>query len=1072
MLPGIFDFKITNLIAVMKPTSKYSVPPITDTDQLIVALGLRYNVMGFTSTCKYYLLSVIFLIAISFAEAQVPVNNALHFDGINDRVEIPNNTLLNTPHITVQVWFKIDYIGTYDGVVTKRNCCDDYTTFQWSLQTSPSGHLSFAVNIGSPLLYGVSDPNPLIPGEWIHYSVTYDGYTVCMYKNGLLIVTNSGREGDIVTMNWPVTIGDRNGGSDWFPGSIDEVRIWNRALTQQQIQANINCELTGNEPGLIAYYNFNQGIPNSNNTGITILNDQTPNHLNGSLQNFALNGSTSNWVTPSAFAPGTHCILTYYQDFDGDGYGNPLVDSISITPPAGYVLDNSDCNDSNVNIHPGATEICGNNIDEDCNGIAEACGAALHFDGIDDRVSVPDNDAFDLTAFKKFTIEFWLYRPPGSPLNVYHVMGKRIVCTPNNINWQIVSDDNAPSGGYFGLGWGGSSNLSITRNPAIPLGVWTHIAFTCDSSFLKLYINGNLENSVIVTSNVGPVNNDPLIIGQSGSCSGGLNAAFDEIRFWNYARSQTQIQSAMNCEISTAQTGLVANYHFNQGVAGGNNASPPINTLIDASGYNNNGTLNNFALTGNTSNWIMSLVFAPLSSPGPITGPAPVCAGQTGITYYITSVIGATSYTWTVPPGDTIISGQGDTSIVVNFGSVPGNITVAASNDCALSANSTLAVALNLGTLAAATGSVQVCANRNVSAGGTFYMASPCDLVAKVVPSGAIPVNGSIKACVIIDGSIQYYNAEPYVQRHYDIEPANNPATATGTVTLYFKDQEFENFNAVNTAWPDLPTVAGGGNSDPNISKLRVTQYHGIPIAPHNVGNPAPGFYTTSTGVLLTPTLVNYNSTNGYWEVTLQVNGFSGFYVHSNIYGPLPITLNYFTGARQAGRHVLSWKVACNATQRATLILERSPDSRSFTSIYSITADTLRCQQSFEYTDAQPIEGMNYYRLKIVDADGKITYSNIVALLNSEKGFQIVNIIPNPVTTGSNLKLNMASVGISAVELIINDMQGRVIKRHIAHLTDGFNIINLQVAHLSIGTYIISAFTNDNKLKVFRFVKL
>ncbi len=73
------------------------------------------------------------------------------------------------------------------------------------------------------------------------------------------------------------------------------------------------------------------------------------------------------------------------------------------------------------------------------------------------------------------------------------------------------------------------------------------------------------------------------------------------------------------------------------------------------------------------------------TSPGSITGTSPVCPGQTGVSYYIASVPGATNYIWTLPPGAVLASGTGTPNITVNFGTSGGDICVQTENSCGVS---------------------------------------------------------------------------------------------------------------------------------------------------------------------------------------------------------------------------------------------------------------------------------------------------------------------------------------------------------------------------------------------------
>lgn len=88
-------------------------------------------------------------------------------------------------------------------------------------------------------------------------------------------------------------------------------------------------------------------------------------------------------------------------------------------------------------------------------------------------------------------------------------------------------------------------------------------------------------------------------------------------------------------------------------------------------------------------------VRAAPSTPLSIIGTSTACAGEQNVTYSITSVAGATSYNWAVPTGASIASGQGTTSIVMNYGNAGGNVKVRSINNCGASAYKSLSIIIN-----------------------------------------------------------------------------------------------------------------------------------------------------------------------------------------------------------------------------------------------------------------------------------------------------------------------------------------------------------------------------------------
>ena len=122
----------------------------------------------------------------------------------------------------------------------------------------------------------------------------------------------------------------------------------------------------------------------------------------------------------------------------------------------------------------------------------------------------------------------------------------------------------------------------------------------------------------------------------------------------------------------------------------------------------------------NGSGQVVITAVSGVPNPGAITGSTTICANASG-NYSIASMFGATSYTWTVPTGSTINSGQGTTAINITAGNTSGNISVTATYPCGTSGPTTLALTINPSPTVGFTisPSSAVCAGSSVTLSGT-----------------------------------------------------------------------------------------------------------------------------------------------------------------------------------------------------------------------------------------------------------------------------------------------------------------------------------------------------------------
>ena len=227
--------------------------------------------------------------------------NAIHFDGTNDYVQTTFPGILGSNDRTFEAWVKVDA-----NAPAATMCIMDYglnaVGSRNTLSVGPSRNLVYIA--GGTNTNMSSGTNTFSTGQWTHIAFVMDNGTGYMYINGTQVGT-----GNLTGVNTPSTgadlkFGERvSGGTIPFKGAIDEVRIWNVARTATQIANDRNAEFCSVPAGLVAYYTFNQGTASGSNSGLTNLHNAVLNE-NGTLNNFSLSGSTSNWVSGAPITAG------------------------------------------------------------------------------------------------------------------------------------------------------------------------------------------------------------------------------------------------------------------------------------------------------------------------------------------------------------------------------------------------------------------------------------------------------------------------------------------------------------------------------------------------------------------------------------------------------------------------------------------------------------------------------------------------------------------------------------------------------------------------------------------------
>jgi hypothetical protein len=288
--------------------------------------------------------------------------------------------------------------------------------------------------------------------------------------------------------------------------------------------------------------------------------------------------------------------------------------------------------------------------------------------------------------------------------------------------------------------------------------------------------------------------------------------------------------------------------------------------------------------------------------------------------------------------------------------------------------------------------------------------------------------------------------------------PASATVTCSGPLTPSYTQQ------SSNGSTGSGATVPTGGTMTYTITNLSPITFYSIADAvtgktyaggTWTSSSTLPGDYITITTNALTAS----GSYNGVLKATLvsSANMCSSLATNSS-FTVLPVALLEFKAVRNNTANLLAWKTG-SEINLSRFEIEKSSDGRNYEKIGQVLATGAG---TYEFTDNNLANTANYYRLRMVDNDGKSNYSKVI-LLKQDNAISISSIRPNPFVNEVALQLMLTKS--EAVNILLIDEKGRqVASKRVAALPGLTTVTLSNLQHLSSGVYLLQVVAGDKML--------
>lgn len=538
----------------------------------------------------------------------------------------PHNDLFNiaggTKSFTIETWY---YETSYS---INSTIVDKWGNYNYLFQVRSYGRSGpgfYNLNLG----WIFADSAVIPQQQWCHIAMTRSGSTYKFFINGVLRETVSNST-SLYEDNGTFAIGQQTGNGNYLNTgcSLYNLRIWNVARTDEQIQMFRNRVLPNNTANLVANYLLSDGT--------STINDRTTNALHTTIQNY----NSAQWITNTIEIPNIGFLIS-------NGYSlrtynaTPLnavthFGDITYTDFSGVDLSGvnfananmNGCNLTNANLtnanFTGTTLVAATLTGAITTGstISQALltpSQVLTFDGVNDAVNVGIPTWTYSTQFRTtMTVECWFKTSDTSNQKTSGVLVSRNTTGFLSASSQFVLY-MLPTG-EIGYGLTNASNAGSYHSTSATYKDtnWHHVAATYDSaSGAKIiYVDGILSRTDAVPGGFGLLSNNTnqkLIFGSDmfGVDSGGTDRQFrgaiSDIRIWNVVRSAVDISNNYRTRLVGNETGLVGYWELNHGNGTGWGS---YTVALDNTANRAHGTLVNFAAPA--SNWSSSnLYFRP-----------------------------------------------------------------------------------------------------------------------------------------------------------------------------------------------------------------------------------------------------------------------------------------------------------------------------------------------------------------------------------------------------------------------------------------------------------------------------